>query len=436
MKLLIRCLTVACVVVVLGVPALAQNPGGLPGTEHVLAGVAFKHAERVVLYGDVVHYRFDVVVGPGEFDQIRIHRVVKETSPGRPVRKMEGVLLLPGAPQLFEGIFMQPASTGVPTDEGSVALFLASNGVDVWGMDYGWSFIPYGTTNFAFLEGWGIAKDAEHVRTALSIARWMRTTSEQGAGPINVLGFSYGGFLAYAVAGDDTQRPGNLRNIKGIIPVDPTAFKNNLASGRTTACNSLPNIVANLTAGTLVTDSSAMMLSGQAALNAPDALSPSGLAALPPYFLAVPSNTFTNYQWALASFVRSLYLGGTYAPSPPSVTTIYTSGPRFIDLLANMPTYVPYQWTYDNTASRCESADYPVTFDDHLGEVTVPIFGVARRLSPTLDASTRTASPDVTSLVLNPGMIPTLYGHADFLLANDAASVVWRPILDWILAHR
>ncbi len=66
---------------------------------------------------------------------------------------------------------------------------------------------------------------SQTLETALSIARWLRVTSEQGNGPIHLLGFSYGGFLVYAAAGEDTRRPGNLRNIKGIIPVDGTAFK-------------------------------------------------------------------------------------------------------------------------------------------------------------------------------------------------------------------
>ncbi len=142
MTLRLRGLMFVCCVVCLAGSAQAQNPGGLPGTEHVAARLAYQQAERVVLYGDVVHYQFDVVVGPGEYDKIRIHRVVKETEPNRPTPKMEGVFLLPGAPQRFEPIFMQPASSGSPAGEGSIALFLASNGVDVWGIDYGWSFIP------------------------------------------------------------------------------------------------------------------------------------------------------------------------------------------------------------------------------------------------------------------------------------------------------
>jgi len=42
----------------------------------------------------------------------------------------------------------------------------------------------------------------------------------------------------------------------------------------------------------------------------------------------------------------------------------------------------------------------------------------------------------VTTLIINAALSPNLYGHADFFLANDAASKIWRPILDWIQAHR
>ena len=435
MKCLVRCLAVACVLG-LARPVQAQFPGGLPGRDHLAAGIAYDQVERVVLAGDVVHYRFDLVVGPGPFDTIRIHRVVKEVEAGRPQPNMESVLLLAGAPQTFEGIFLPPAALGVPVEEGSVALFLASHGVDVWGMDYGWSLVPYPTADFAFLQGWGIDKEVRHITTALSVVRWLRVRSEQGNGPVHVLGFSYGGFLTWAVASEDTQRPGNLKNVKGIIPVDGTAFKNNSASGRATSCASAATAAAQLAAGTFVSDSSAGMLLGRLALEDPDGLSSLGLAALPPYFPAVPPGTLTNFQYPLGSNVRSLFLGGTYAASPPSVTTFYTDGSRFIDLLANMPVYMPYQWNYDSAASRCESADYPVAFDDHLGEVTVPILAIGRRQSPSTDASTRTASADVTVVTLNPAMSPALYGHADFFLANDAATMVWQTILDWIVARK
>jgi pimeloyl-ACP methyl ester carboxylesterase len=421
-------------------PALAQNAGGLPGPEHEIARVAFLNAERIVVHGDVVHYRFDVAVGSGEFDVIRIHRVVKETAPGRPVKKMEGVLLLPGAPQLFEGIFMGVASPSALPEEGSIALFLANNNVDVWGMDYGWTAVPHGYPDLSVMQGWGIEKDAEHTQTALSIARWMRATSGQGAGPIHLLGFSYGGFLVYAVAADDTQRPGNLKNVKGIIPVDGTTFK---AANQAGDCNALPGIKAALAAGTMAVDSSGNTVLGRAAIDDPGALSAVKLNALNPYFPAVPQFTFTNYQAALATFVRSRFVGGTYEiVPPPSVDLYFTNGPRFVSLLADSPPYAPYQWIYDSFASRCGSADDPVAFDDHLGEITVPIFCIARQ-SAGLFTTSLTASDDVSSLIVNSTLNPSLYGHADFFLADsatipadNAANKIWRPILEWILAHR
>lgn len=432
MKRLARFLTVVCLLA-LAAPALAQFPGGLPGPDHRLAGFAVRHAERLVVHGDVVHYWFDVEVGPGPFDVIRLHRVVKEAAPGRPVPKMEGVLMLAGSPQLFEPILLPPAAADMEAEEGSIALFLASHEVDVWGMDYAWSFVPYGTADFAPLEGWGIDKDTAHVSSALSIARWLRARSGQGAGPIHLLGFSYGGFLAFSTASEDTQRPGALKNVKGIIPVEGAAFKND---STTVACGSAANLAAQLATGAIVNDASWMMLAGRAALEYPDALSEKGLAALSPYFLAVPPYTLTNYQWALASFIRSLFFAGTYAPAPPSVTTTLTDGGRIIELLANTPPYSFVRSAYEMSASRCDSPDHPVAFDDHLGEVTVPIFAVSRRVVPTLDVLPRTASTDVTTLVLNPTQNPSLYGHADVMLASGAASVVWQPILDWILARR
>ena len=440
MRLLLRCVIAVCVCVLAVTPAWAQNSGGLPGKEHTLAKAAYERAERVVLLedaakGDVVHYRFDLPVGPGPYDVIRIHRVVKEVSSRRPAKKMEGILLLPGLPQQFEPIFLPEAAPSVPAELGSVALFLASNDVDVWGMDYGWTFIPYPTSEFGFLRGWGIDKDAAHTQVAMSIARYLRVNSEQGNGPIHLLGFSYGGFLLYAAAGQDTQRPGNLRNVKGIIPVDGTSFKAVPGStAQTNACNNAKAALASLDSGVYHTDSSAATISGITALSDPEGMSPlSGTAS--GTFPAFPSYTFTNFQAALVPYIRSKFLGGSYTVSPPAVSPFFTDGLRFITLLATAPAYAPNQWTYDNTASRCASDAFPVAFDDHLNEVDVPILYIARQ-ETGFYTTTLTRSPDVTKAVVNPTLDPNLYGHADFFLANNAASAIWQPILDWIRAHR
>ena len=71
MKLFPRWLLTIYSVAVLKFPAFAQNTGGLPGTEHTQAFQAFRQAERVVVYGDIVHCAFEITVGPGVFDRIR-----------------------------------------------------------------------------------------------------------------------------------------------------------------------------------------------------------------------------------------------------------------------------------------------------------------------------------------------------------------------------
>jgi dienelactone hydrolase len=393
-------------------------------------------AERTVVLGNVAHYRFTVRVGAGPFDVIQVHRVVKERRPYLPAPRMEGVMLLPGAPQLFEAIFLPPAAPGVQPEKASVALFLASNGVDVWGMDYGWTAVPREATDFSALQGWGIDKDATHTEIALSIARWIRGLSWQGVGPIHLLGFSYGGFLVYAVAGEDSQRPRFLRNVKGIIPVDEALFKSDVATEKANGCNAAAAAQAKLGTDTYQSGPNMGALNAQLALEQPDVLSSKSIPANP-FFPAIPAYTFTNYQWPLASNVGTMFLGGSYAAGPPaSVELFFTTGPRFLDLLLNTPAWTSVQSAYDIGASRCDAETYPVTFDDHLGEVVVPIFAVARRDQGRLYTTSLTSSTDVSWLWLNEAFTPSGYGHADFFLANEAATVVWQPILEWVRAHR
>ena len=440
MRLLLRCVIAACVCLLAVTPAWAQNSGGLPGKEHALAKAAYERAERVVLLedaaqGDVVHYQFDVPVGPGPYDVIRIHRVVKEVRPGRPAKKMEGILLLPGIPQMFEAIFLQAPLSGHPVGQSSVALYLALNDIDVWGMDYGHSFVPYPSTEFGFFRDWGVERDAADVQTALSIARWLRVTSEQGNGPMHLLGFSYGGLLVYAAAAEDTQRPGNLRNIKGLIPVDGTPIKVPPGSAaQLNSCNTAKATRASLDAGVYHVDSSATpdSRSGSAQLSrCPVTALRRRLRDVP----RVPGVYVHQLPGQPGEFGAQQDLGGTYTVSPPSVTLFFAEALRIIRLQSVTPAYYPNQINYEGAASRCDSDLFPVAFDDHVGEIEVPIFYIARQ-EANFYSTTVTRSSDVSKLVVNPTLDPSLYGHADFFLANNAACEIWQQILDWIRAHR
>ncbi len=101
--------------------ALAQDKV-VPPVGTAMANVAITHVDRTVLGEDVVHYRFDVRVGPGKFKEIRLHRIVREPHPYRPIDTFTGVLLLPGAPNTVEMIFMAPLISAVPAWDHSIAI--------------------------------------------------------------------------------------------------------------------------------------------------------------------------------------------------------------------------------------------------------------------------------------------------------------------------
>ena len=194
----------------LTLPVQANAGGPAPAQFKVM------HSDRTQLDDDIAHYRYDVAMGPGKYDVVRIHRIVREKRPNKPVSTRDAVMLLPGSPNSFEGIFMAPMVTGVSELDHSIVIFLAKNDIDVWGMDYGWALVPPDETDFEFMGQWGLAKDVAHAEAALSFARSIRVDTGQGNGKLHVLGLSYGGQVAYPLVGEESlaasgpaQRQGN-----------------------------------------------------------------------------------------------------------------------------------------------------------------------------------------------------------------------------------
>ena len=99
--------------------ALGARPGGPhAGWGHALPRDEAAGVTRTVIAGDIVEYATELRVGPGEYDRIGIHRVVRERAPWRPIRARDGVMFVHGsastfrsaaapglfAPDLFEGM--------------------------------------------------------------------------------------------------------------------------------------------------------------------------------------------------------------------------------------------------------------------------------------------------------------------------------------------
>lgn len=385
-------------------------------------------SQRTALKNGIAHYTFDLAVGPSEFDVIRLHRVVKERRQYRPARTKTGVFLLPGAPNSFEMIFMEPLISSVPPWDQSIAVFLAKNDIDVWGVDYAWALVPLETIDFAFMQGWGLQKEIQHVEQALATARSIRVFTGQGNRRLHLLGFSYGVPIAYGLAGDETQLPPGQRHVKGIIPVD-YEMKVDDETERAAACASADELQDLIDAGFYEDATGAfLMVVGDLAESAPDDVSQ--FAPL-----------FTNWQFSL--FVGASgtwhFVGGEFDEDGIPTDLRFTDSQLWVDMLQAVPPYLPVQTFLDLDTTQCGEVDVP--FDDHLGEISIPILyvGAAGGQGPHHYTASLTASEDIEYLTVQ--LLPDEeqifdFGHADLFSAGNSESLVWEPILDWLLAHR
>jgi hypothetical protein len=387
----------------------------------------------------IAHYQFEVRIGDRPYDVVRIHRVVRETKPYHPVRTRGAVFLLHGASLNFESIFLK-GGTENPDAATSVSYYLASKGIDVWGMDFAWTLVPNEETDFSFMKDWGVERDMDHALAAMSIARLIRGLTGQGLGRMNLLGYSYGVGVAYGAAGRETQEHPILRDIKGIIAVDQLMkYEEALENEglRQTACATAQALKASIEGGTYqAVQGRTLALVGGLALSDPNGMSP-----LPPF------SGLTNYQTALAIGTSEVagplapgwhFVSGKFEDVNPFPIGLEDSDPtRWNRLLSSLPPYQPQKTVYDVRACMCDEED--VTFDDYLCQISVPIlylgaegaFGSYGHYTSSL-----TSSQDITNHTISLRTPRVLdFGHGDLILADDAPGLVWEPLRQWLADH-
>jgi hypothetical protein len=88
--------------------------------------------DRQVIIGDIVHYSFGVRVGPGPFDVIGLHRVVRETRPFRPIRTAQCVFFDHGDFTSFVSGFLTATLSPEIPDDYCLPVYLAENDIDIW----------------------------------------------------------------------------------------------------------------------------------------------------------------------------------------------------------------------------------------------------------------------------------------------------------------
>jgi hypothetical protein len=337
-----------------------------------------------------------------------------------------------GASQDFNDIFLS-AGDNNPNPTTSSPVYLASNNIDVWGIDLAWTLVPVETTSFNFMKNWGVQRDVNHTLAAIGIARLIRGLTGQSFGPMNLLGFSYGVSIAYTAAGQETLRHRFLRNIKGIIPVDGgMKYARTDDEWRLNACTDGDVFNTAIDGGmyqtTLGVDIAPI---GQLAATGPGDPSPipvfAGLTNLQVARVvgtspaAVPAAPFWHF------------VGGDFN------ALLYTDEARWINLITGLAPYQPQRTGYEYRVCLCDEEESYL--DDQLSRIAVPIlylaagggFGTLGDYTTSLTAST-----DITTYTVNkqtPDSRAIDYGHADLWMAKQASTDVWQHLKQWLVNH-
>jgi pimeloyl-ACP methyl ester carboxylesterase len=385
--------------------------------------------QRRALTADVAEYSFTVRVGSGPYDRIGVHRVVKETAPNVPVHASRAVFMAPGDIWNFRAAFEGRANP--------IPVFLAENGIDVWGIDYRWTFVPASVTDLSFMKTWGLDQDAHDLGAAIGIARVTRALTGSGLGKIFLLGWSRGGQIGYAYLSDETRLPPALRQVRGFIPVD-IYLKTDVPDLQARACQREQASEAAIAQGSYAATSGGLIEAiGNAAV-----ADPNGASAVVPGFTNRQAGLFVGEEtFALLGGLEPVpfyhFTGGTFDANGIPTGLLYSNDQDLFHFEIASSPYQPNRELADADKSTCGQHDVP--FDDHLGQIKVPVlyigagggFGQFGVYTTTLLGST-----DVTIHItsLNPIRLAD-FGHADLFQANNAQALVWQPILDWVRAH-
>lgn len=413
----------------------AQGASCDPSTPAAAGALSFT---RHALTSNVAEYRLEVRVGPGPFDVIGLHRVVREKAPYLPIRASQAVMMVHGDIWDFDAAFL-PA--GAAPADASMPVYLAESGIDVWGVDLGWTRVPQGTSDLSFLTEWGFERDTRDIGIALGIARGVRTLSGAGPAPLHLLGWSRGGMLAYAYAAAESQLPAGMRHVGGLIPVD-IYLKTDVEAQRQDACARYADERAMIDAGLPANDSGALISTlGGLAERDPSGASPlfagldnenAGMLVGAATFLLVPRPPVPSYHMT----------AGLWDAGGLLTDLDHTERGAWFDVTSHGRPYEPWALIAEADAMTCDDpaiADLP--FDDHLGDVTVPVLYVGAGGgfgASGVYTTTQLGSSDVTTHVVE--LFPEEYrlfdvGHADIFHGAGADALFWEPIRAWVAAH-
>lgn len=425
-------------------PAKQKAGGDITFTEAVASALQefvsvdkLGSVKRQQLTGNIYEYTLILKVGDGDFDEIGIHRVVEEKSPGVPVKTKRAVMLLHGDSCNFTNAFM------ATTANQSFGVYLAEQGIDVWGIDLRWNSVPDITTDFSFMEDWDTSLHLKDIKLAVKLARTVRGLTGSDDGRIFMLGHSRGAQFLFAYANEESQLPEQRRDLKGIIPVDMVyKFSPDQGDLKQAALVRYQAYKSLYDSGVYYDDEAKnMKIIAYLAQSAPDGPSPviPGFTNMQAAQFVLTA-THATYQAPLQPPVPFYhYLGGTFDEyGLPAGLQFATQG-NIIDNAFAAPNFQSLGEIIDGEAIMSDNIENP--YDDHLGDIKIPVYyigaagGFGQYGAYILELL---GSADKNSLIVQvyPSEAAALdYGHADLFWADNAKGLVWEPICSWIKSH-
>ena len=405
----------------------------------VLRSVGSSHAqvldiEREHIVADIWHHSLTIERGEGPNARIRLHRVVRERSPWRVRKTASGAMLLHGDFSSFSTNYCSIAH--LTHNQLTVwAVYLAQQGVDVWGIDRRWALTATDGDISDFGEQ-GLAQQLDDTEIGLAIARGIRAVTGSGFDKLHLVGFSRGGVIAYTYVSSEQSRPWWRRHVRGLVPLDVWATPGpDDEFARTFLCDSAAFEYQQVADGIIDSGNGFVIATGQLALSDPDGASP-----------FIPG--FTNLQTML-SFAGQTYQ--VFAPSEfyhlaaPFLEAGFATGLResseetISRWFANASPHQSMLAAADTDAAQC--ADGTETIEIDLNAIEVPLFylGAAGGYGDGgIYSTTQVSSTDVSTLVIqrfDTDEVDEDFGHADLLFADDAPTLAWQPLAEWLRDH-
>ena len=311
-----------------------------------------------------------------------------------------------------------------------MAVYLAENDIDVWGIDQAWTMVPAEVTDHSFMEDWGIDRQVRDLKIAMAVARVLRYRTGNGVGKMLLAGYSSGVATGFAMVNDEAVRPSFTRHVKGLIPID-LSLNSEDEGVIATVKGDHDRLTLMMESGSFGEFIPFRLVGNLARTN------PGGDSPVIPGF----SNLQTALFFGAGPFVQGStfhYLAGVWAEDFPSGLKYVTLDQWFDFLEAGVP-WEAARFISEYNAWMSGLMDLP--WDDNFGKVTVPILNVnpAGGFGKLNESSTKLlGSKDITQLNLQLESDEDVlydFAHIDIFIANNAEEVAWKPIMEWIKVH-